>query len=152
MYFLAVFLLVVSLLTVGKLRADRDKGPYVIPDFQFGYNRQDLMRFREVPGEVVVKHYSLDAVYILLYSAASLTASLSLQAELSSIWWIPAVLGLATGVLDFIENYLLVGYYMGVHEMPMITEASRLTQMKGIFAYGWFLTTLAWLIWAALVS
>lgn len=148
MYFLAVFFWVASLLTIRKLRANRDKGPYAIPDFQFGYNRQDLMKFREVPGEVVVEHYSLDAVYILLYLAASLTTSLSLGAELSSIWWIPAMLGSVTGILDCIENSLLLGYYMGIHEMPMITEASRLTQAKGIFAYGWFITVPLYLLWA----
>ena len=153
MYFSAWCFYLMAAVTVSKLRSDRKRGGYIIPDFMSsGYDETTLKAFKRVPKELVDKHYRLDGWYILLYVLASVLASFAAGNIPTGLGWIPGALGAITAVLDFFENQLLKGYYSGSYNPWMPRVAPRITRAKSFFAWGWFLTAPAWLIWDALAS
>lgn len=153
MYFLTLFLLGMTALLIIAL--NKNKGSHIIPDFQLRYGREDLESFRAVPKKVIRIHYVLDSWYILSYSLTCIAISSISPRSGIPFWWAPAVLGILTAILDMIENRLLKGYYYRKHEMPRPIAGSRLTLIKGIFAWGWFATALPcffWLSWQKWIS
>lgn len=149
MYFLALFFYAVACLGIKILKNNR--GEYVIPDFiQSGYSEGILVKFKETPRRVVKKHYYLDAYYILFYALASITISLASHNVPVVIRWVPAISGVATAVLDFLENHILKNYYYDLHRSWMTKIVSRVTRVKAAFAWGWFITVPLYLLWALL--
>jgi hypothetical protein len=145
-FLLTLFLYALSGLILRKLY--KNKGDYTIPDFLGGGYRSDILEgFKHIPSEVVERHYSLDSWYIALYVAASMSASLMAYSASIKVWLVPAILGLATGILDSFENYILKKYYNGGHSLWMSSIASRVTRIKGIFALGWFTAVPIYLFW-----